>query len=62
MKLDELTQAGWEDAANYYRERGIKYRTAELKVPAVVRPQIDTTAASASLRTAGEHMQTLDIV
>jgi len=36
--------------------------TAELKVPAVVTPRIDTTAASASPTTAGEHMQTLDIV
>jgi len=40
----------------------MKYRTAELKVPAVVTPQIDMTAAAASLTTAGKHMQTLDIV
>ena len=40
----------------------MKYGIAELKVPAVVTPQIDTTAASASSTTAGEHMQTLDIV
>jgi len=33
-----------------------------LKVPAVVTTQIDTTAASASPTTAGEHMQSLDIV
>jgi hypothetical protein len=62
IRLDELTQPGWGDAANYFRERDMKYRTTELNVPAVVTPQIDTTAATASLTTAGEHMQTLDIV
>jgi len=50
------------DAANYFSEREKKYRTAELKVPAVVTPQIDKTAASASPTMAGEHMQTLHIV
>jgi hypothetical protein len=62
MRLDELTQPGWEDAANYFRETDMKYGTAKLKVPAVVTPQIDMTAASTSQTTAGEHMQTLDIV
>jgi len=62
MMLDELTQPGWGDAANYFRERDMKYGTAELNVPAVVPPQIDMTAASASPKTAGEHMQTHDIV
>jgi len=36
MKLDELTQPGWEDAANNFRERDKKYATTELRVPAVV--------------------------
>jgi len=40
----------------------MKYGTAELKVPAVVMAQIDTTADSTSLTTDGEQMQTLDIV
>jgi len=62
MSLDELTQPRWGDAANYFRERDMKYRTAKLKVLAVVTPQIDMTAASASPTTAGEYMQTLDIV
>jgi hypothetical protein len=62
IRLDELTQLGWGDAANYFRERDMKYGTAKLKVPVVVTPQIDTTAASTSQTTAGEHMQTLDIV
>ena len=62
MKLDELTQPGWGDTANNFRERDIKYGTTELRIPAVVKPQIDTTAATLSPTTFGKHMQTLDIV
>jgi len=40
----------------------MRYGTAELKVMAVVNPQINTTAASTSPTTDAEHMQTLDIV
>ena len=29
MKLDELTQPGWEDAADYFRERDKTYGTTE---------------------------------
>jgi hypothetical protein len=36
--------------------------TAELTVPPVVTPQIDTTAATPSLTTFGDHMQTLNII
>jgi len=39
----------------------MKYRTAELNVPAVVKAQIDMTAATPSLTTFGEVTQTLDI-
>jgi len=62
MMLDELTQPGWGYAANYFGARDMKYGTAKLKVPAVFKPQIDTTAAPPSLTTFGEHMQALDIV
>jgi len=62
MKLDELTQPGWGDAANYCHKRDMRYGTTELEVPAVVKPQIDTTAATPSPTTFGEHMQTLDII
>jgi len=61
-RLDELTQPGWGDAANYFRERDMRYGTAELKVPAVVKPQIETTAATPSPITVGENMQTPEIV
>jgi len=62
MRFDELTQPGWEDAADYFRERDMKYGTAELKVPAVFKPHRDTTAAAPSPTTFGEHMQPPDIV
>jgi len=62
MRLDELTQPGWGDAANNFSQRDMKYWTAELKVLAVVKPQIGMTAATPSPTTFGELMQTFDIV
>jgi len=62
MRLDELTQPGWGDAANNFRERDMRYGTAELMVPAVVKPQIDSTTATPSPISIGEHMQTPEIV
>ena len=62
MRLDELKQPGWGDAANYFCERDMKYGTAELKVPAVVNHQIDQIAATPCPTTFGERMQTLEIV
>ena len=61
MRLDELTQPGWGDTANYFGDRDRKYWTAKLKVPVVVKPQIDMTAGTPSSRPFGEHMQTPDI-
>jgi len=62
MKLDELTQPGWEDAADYFRERDKKYGTAELRVPVVVQPQTDSDASAPPPTTFGELMERLDIV
>jgi len=60
MRIDEMTKPGWVDAANSFHERDMKYCTAELKLPAVVKPPIDSTAAKPPLKTFGEHMHTLD--
>jgi hypothetical protein len=38
ITLDELTQLGCGDAANSFHVRDMTYGTAELKVPAVVKP------------------------
>jgi hypothetical protein len=40
----------------------MKYGTSELKIPAVGKPQEDSTAATPSLTTFGELMQALDII
>jgi len=62
MRLDELMQPGRGDAANYFHERDMKYGTTELKVPAVVKPQTDRTAATPSPTTLRGLTQVLDIV
>jgi len=62
LKLDELAQPGWEDAADYFRERDKKYRTAELRVPVVVQPQTDDDASAPPPTTFGELIERLDIV
>jgi hypothetical protein len=62
LRHDELTHPGWVDAADYFRERDMKYRPTELKVPAVGNPQADLTAATPSPTTCGELMQTLEII
>jgi len=62
MTLDELTQPGWGDAADYLSERATYYSAAELKVTAVVMPQTDSIVATPSQTTIRELMQSLDIV
>jgi len=62
MKLDELTQPGWEDAANYFGERDEKYGTSELMIPAIVQPQTDDEAAAPASTTFWELMEGLEIV
>jgi len=62
MKLDELTQPGWEDAADYFHERDKKYCTAELRVPVVVQPQTDDDTSAPPPTPFGELIERLDIV
>jgi len=62
MKLAQLMEPGWGDAADCFRARDMKYETTELKVPAVGKPQTDLTAATPLPTTFGELMQALDIV
>jgi len=62
MKLEQLTQLGWEDAADYFRERVKKYGTFELRVPAVVQPQPNDDALVPPPTTFGELMESVDIV
>jgi hypothetical protein len=62
VKLDELTQPGWEDAADYFCEQDKKYGTAELRVPVVIQPQTDDDASAPPPTTSEELMARLDIV
>jgi len=61
-KLDKLTQPGWGDAADDFRESDKKHRTTEWKVPAVVQLQTADDAASSAPKTFGEPIGTLHCV
>jgi len=62
MKLDEMTEPGCGDAADYIGERDKKSSTSKLKVPAVITPQTDDDAAAPAPTTLGEHMEYLDVI
>ena len=49
MKLDELTQPEWEDAADDFRERDKQYRTSELSAPTAGQLQTHHDAAAPAL-------------
>ena len=62
MKLDELTQPGWEDEAEYFCERDKKYGSSALRVLEVIQQQTDDDAVTPVLTTIGELLECLDIV
>jgi len=62
MKLDELKQPGWGDAADYFREKDKKYGKTESKVPSVVQPQTADDTVSSLPTTCSEPLETLDRV
>jgi len=62
MKLDELTQPGYEDTAHYFPEKYKKYGTSESSIPAVIQLQTDDDAAAPAPTTFGEPMESLGIV
>ena len=62
MKLDQLTQPGWEDTADYFGERDKKYSKSELRVPAVIQLQRNDEALAPPPTTFGELLEILDIV
>jgi hypothetical protein len=61
-KLDELTQQGWEDAADCFFEQDKLYGTTELRVPVVVQLQTTDDTLAPPPATFGELFQSLDIV
>jgi hypothetical protein len=62
MKIDELIQLGWEDAADYFHARDKKYSISELRIPALVQLQTDDNAVTPALTTFGEPMECPDMV
>jgi len=62
MKFDEMTQPGWEDVADYFRERDEKYGTSGLRVLAVVQQQTNDDSPPHSPTPFQELMERLDIV
>jgi len=62
MMLDKLTHLGWEDAANYFPERDMRYGTAKLMVPAFAKPQTNMVVAEPSPTILGEPMESHDAV
>jgi hypothetical protein len=62
MKLDELTQPGWEDVANYFHDWDKKYGTSKIGFPAVVQPQMDDNASAPAQTLFDESMECLGIL
>jgi hypothetical protein len=62
MKLQELNQPRWEDAAHYLCETHEKYGTSELMFPAVIQLETDNAAATPEPTPFGERMERPDIV
>jgi len=62
MKLDKLTQPGWEYAADRFRERDEKYATFESRVPAVILLPPNDDAPAPPSTTFGKLMESVDIV
>jgi len=62
MRLNEFRKPGLGYAADNVGECNKKHRIAELKVPAVVTPQMELVATTPAPKSFGERMETLDIV
>jgi hypothetical protein len=62
MKLDEFTQPGWENAADYFCDRDKKYGESKLRVPAVIQSQQNDDPPPYPPTAFGEIMEGLDIV
>lgn len=60
--IDQLTQPGWCHTAGYCRERDEVYDTMKSKLLEVVILQMDEVADAPRLTTAGEQMESHDII
>jgi len=62
MKLDELKQLGWGDAADDFMESDKKNSTSKSRVRKVTKLQINDDAAAPAPTTLGELIDFVDIV
>jgi len=62
LKRHQLIPLGWGQAADHFRERDKMYGTAEIRVPAVVKPSPDHNFEALALTTFGKIMEFLHIV
>jgi len=62
VRIEELTQLGWGDAADCLRVRHMRYGSADLKVPAVVKPQIDKSSVTPPPTTFGQLKEMPDVL
>jgi len=56
MRIDQLTQPGWGDAADYFRVSDMLHGKAELIIPAVVKLQTYTVVVAPAPKTIGQLM------
>jgi len=61
IKFYESTQLGLGESADYFRDRDKHHGSPQLKVPAVIQPQMDNDAAVSAPPTYGEPTEALDI-
>jgi hypothetical protein len=62
MKLDQMTQPGWEDAAHYFRETDNKYSMSELMIAAIIQRQTEDHTAAPVETKFGQLMECLEII
>jgi len=61
MRVDELTEPGCEEVADYIHQRYWNYRNSKVKELAVVQPQTNDDAAALATSKFGELMECHDI-
>jgi len=62
MELDELTQPGLGHTPAYFGGRQMKYRLAQLKIAAVVKPRADDVGTAPAQTTIGKLIEPRDII
>jgi hypothetical protein len=62
IEFDKIKKLGYGGMTDYFGERGKMYRKSERIIPRVVQWQTDDEAATSTLTSYGEHMETFDSI